>query len=87
MVSSTTLFGRFHFLFNRVLLFLLLLLLIAITVLDANRVDPDQTSRSAASDLDPPCFLMFLLCGARYKRVKGNICSRENTPSNCFSFF
>ena len=54
------------------LLSLLLLLLpcfIEILVCIANSIDPDQTPRSAASDLGLRCFSMYLLWGARHKLV------------------
>ena len=38
--------------------------------LNANSVDPDQTPRSAASDLGLHCLPMFLLWDARHKWVK-----------------
>ena len=41
-------------------------------MLKANRVDPDQTPRSAASDLDLYCLPMSLLWDARHKCV--NVC-------------
>ena len=50
--------------------FLLLSCFIAIRVLNANRVDPDQTPRSAASDLGLLCLLMSVLWDARHKWVK-----------------
>ena len=43
---------------------------IEITVFNANSVDPDQTPRSAASDLGLHCLLVFLLWGAMHKWVK-----------------
>ena len=39
-------------------------------VLNANSVDPDQTPRSAASDLGLHCLPMSLLLDARLKLVK-----------------
>ena len=36
----------------------------------ANSVDPDQTPRSAASDLDLQCFPMSLLWDSRLKWIK-----------------
>ena len=41
--------------------FLLLPCFIEITVINANSVDPDQTPRSAASDLGLHCLPVFLL--------------------------
>ena len=40
-----------------------------ISEFNANRVDPDQTSRSAASDLGLHCLSMFHLWDARLKCV------------------
>ena len=37
--------------------------------LTANRIDPDQTSRIAASDLGPHCFLMSFSWDAKHKWV------------------
>ena len=55
--------------FNRrgVLLFSLLACFIEIPVLNANCLDPDQTPRSAASDLGLDCLPMSHLWGARHK--------------------
>ena len=50
--------------------FLLLPCLIESTVFNANSVDPDQTPRSAASDLGLYCLLMSLLWDARLKWVQ-----------------
>ena len=47
------------------LVFLLLLWFTEIPVFNANSVDPDQTPRSAASDLDLHCLPMSLLWDAR----------------------
>ena len=44
---------------------------IEIPVLDANSVDPDQTPRSAASDLGLHCLPVPLLWDTRLKWVKG----------------
>ena len=54
--------------------FLLLLLscFVEISEFNANRVDPDQTPRSAASDLDLPCLSMSHLWDARLKWIKAN---------------
>ena len=41
-----------------------------ISELNTNSVDPDQTPRSAASDLVLYCLLMSLLWGARLMRIK-----------------
>ena len=38
--------------------------------LNANSVDPDQTPRSAATDLGLHCLPMFILCDTRLKWVK-----------------
>ena len=51
-------------------LILLLPCSIEITLFNAHSVDPDQTPRSAASDLGVHCFLISLLWDARYKWVK-----------------
>ena len=40
--------------------------------LNENSVDPDQTPRSAASDLGRHCLPMLLLWDARLEWVKGN---------------
>ena len=48
---------------------LLLPYFIQIPVLNANSIDPDQTPRSAASDLDLHCFQITLLSDARHKWV------------------
>ena len=50
------------------------------SVVNVNCVDPDQTPRSAASDLGLNCLQMLVLwdARARHKRVKGNdntVCS------------
>ena len=37
---------------------------------NANSVNPDQTPRSAASDLGLHCLAMSISCGARLKGVK-----------------
>ena len=50
--------------------FLLLPCFLEIHVFNANSVGPDQTPRSAASDLDLHCLLMSLLWDARHKWVK-----------------
>ena len=47
--------------------FLLLPCFIEITVFNANSVDPDQTPRSVASDLDLHYLTMSLLWGARHR--------------------
>ena len=49
-----------------------------ISVINANSVDPDQTSRSAASDLGLHRLPMSLLWDARHKWVKTIICSKKN---------
>ena len=54
-------------------LFLLLPRFIEISELNANCVDPDQTPRSAASDLGLHCLLMSLLWNARHKWIKGRM--------------
>ena len=51
-------------------LFLELLLITEIPVLNANSVDPDQTPRFAASDLELHCLQMSYLWDARHKWVK-----------------
>ena len=51
-------------------LILVLSFTIEIHVFNANSVDPDQTPRSAASDLVLHCLLMFLFWDARHKWVK-----------------
>ena len=48
----------------------MLLYFIEVLVLNANSVDPDQTPRSVASDLDLHCLQMSLLWDARHKWVK-----------------
>ena len=48
----------------------LILSVIEIHEFNASGVDPDQTPRSAASDLGLRCFLMCLLWDARLKWVK-----------------
>ena len=45
---------------------------IEIRVLNSNSVDPDQTSRSEASDLVLHCLLMSNLWDARHKLVNSN---------------
>ena len=50
-------------------LFSLLLYFIKIPLFNANRVDPDQTPRSAASDLGLYCSPMSLLWNTRHKWV------------------
>ena len=53
------------------LVFLLLLsCFVEISELNANSVEPDQTPRSAASDLDLQCLPVSLLWDARLKWVK-----------------
>ena len=49
--------------------FLLLAFVIEISVFNANIVDPDQTPRFAAYDLDVQCLRMSLLWNARHKWV------------------
>ena len=49
--------------------FLLLSCFVEMSELNANSVDPDQTPRSAASDLGLYCLPMSLLCDARLKWV------------------
>ena len=49
--------------------FLLLTCFIEFLVFNANSVDPDQTPRSAASDLGLHCLPVFLLWDARLKWV------------------
>ena len=51
-------------------LFLLLPCFIEIPVLNANSVYPDQTPRSAASDLGLHCLAMSHLWDARHRSVK-----------------
>ena len=48
--------------------------------LNANSVDPDQTPRSAASDLGLHCLPMSYLWDAKHKWVN-QIYSRETSPS------
>ena len=48
---------------------LLLLCIIEIPVFNANSVDPDQTPRSAASDLGLYCLSISHLWDARHKMV------------------
>ena len=50
-----------------------LLVIIEIIILNANRVNPDQTLHSAASDLGLHCLRMSHLWDARLKWVKGNL--------------
>ena len=50
----------------------------AIRVLNANNVDPDQTPRSAASDLGLHCLPMSLLRDAWYKLVNTIVCGRRS---------
>ena len=45
---------------------------IEIPAFSANSVDPDQTPRSAASDLGQHCLPMSILWDARYKYVKNS---------------
>ena len=66
----TSLFGQFHFQLKGMsgvllLLSLLLLLLLEIPAFNANSVDPDQTPRSAVSDLGLHCLPVSLLSDAR----------------------
>ena len=42
---------------------------VEISIINANRVDPDQTPRSVASDLGLHCFLMSLFMGRRHELV------------------
>ena len=49
---------------------LILPCLVEIRVFTANRVDPDQTPHSAASDLDLHCLQMSFLRDAMHKWVK-----------------
>ena len=51
---------------------------------NANSVDPDQTPRSAASDLDVHCLLVSLLWDARLILVKCAGCRLLHT-TNCIS--
>ena len=58
-ISYTRVYGKF----------LLLSCFIEISKLNANSVDPDQTPRSAASDLGLHCLPVSLLWDARHKWV------------------
>ena len=58
------------------LLFRLILLLpcfIEVPVFHANMLDPDQTPRSAASDLGLHCLPMSFLRDTKHKWIKGSI--------------
>ena len=46
-------------------------------VINANSVDPDQTPRSAASDLGLHCLPMSNLWDARHKWVNGRVVSMD----------
>ena len=62
------LFGHVHFQYKGCLDSFLLPCYIEFPVHNANSVDPDQTPRSAASDLGLPCLPMsFFLWDARHK--------------------
>ena len=60
--------------------FWLLLCFTGIPVVNANNVDPDQTPRSATSDLGLQCLPMSHLRDARHKRVKRNKNPRATNP-------
>ena len=51
-------------------LFSVLALIVEIPVFNDNSVDPDQTPRSAASDLGLHCLPMYFLWDTRHKWVK-----------------
>ena len=64
-------FRQVHFIYKECLVgFLILQCFIAIPVVNANSVDPDQTPQSAASDLSVNCLKMYSLWDARYKLIK-----------------
>ena len=50
-------------------------------VINANSVDPDQTPRSVASDLDLHCLPMSHLWDAGHKRVRGKNLLQEGANS------
>ena len=60
--------------------FLLSSCFVEISELNANSVDPDQTPRSAASDLGLQCLPVYLLWDARLKWVT----SRASKKNGCF---
>ena len=67
---------------------LLLPCFIEITVFNANRVDPDQTPRSAASDLGLHCLPMSILCDASLTWLKAsgwNILRKCGKRRHCFA--
>ena len=51
------------------LFYLFVIIILQNAVFSVNSVDPGQTPRSAASDLDRRCFQMSLLVDARHKWV------------------
>ena len=67
--SSTKHFGHFLFNIRSVWLLLLLPCSIEIYAFIAISEDPDQTPRSAASDLGLHCLPVSLLCDAKHKWV------------------
>ena len=72
MDSATSTFWTGPFPIDRMsgcFLLCVLLCLIEIPVFSANTVDPDQTPRSAASDLGLHCLPMSLLWDTRHKWV------------------
>ena len=57
---------------------------VEITVIHENSVDPDQTPRSAASDMGLPCLLMSFLWTLGINGLKTQPCS---ICCCCHSFF
>ena len=56
-------------------------------VVNANIVDPDQTPRSAASDLGLQCLPMSHLWDARHKNVKGERNTLSMDASHVFILY
>ena len=63
MDSSTSTFRTGPFSIGRVPGSFFITIFVEIHVINANSVDPDQTPRSAASDLGLHCLLMFRFMG------------------------
>ena len=61
---------------------------IEIPVFNANRVDPDQTPRSVASDLDLHCLPMSRLWAIRHRLIKPQpVCVTETVESSKFILY
>ena len=66
--------------------FLLLPCFIEMPLVNANSIDPDQTPRSAASDLGLHCLPMSHLRDARHKLVNANNADHDRMPRSATSY-